>query len=201
MTVFDLVFIGVFLVAVLLLLATVVAAVRTRRRRALGLLRGLGALASVYLTIVIVVSLASPGRTIQRREPRCFDDWCVSVEQVDQAPAGTDISYSVAIRLSSRARGRPQRENGVTVYMLDDRGRRFEAQEDPDAVPMNVLLHPGESVIARRQFLLPVDTRNPGLVIAHGRFPGMFIIGDDQSLLHKPSVVRFPGVRGDSLTG
>ncbi len=35
-------------------------------------------------------------------------------------------------------------------------------------------------------------SRHPGLVIAHRRFPGIFIIGDDQSLFHKPSVIQFP---------
>lgn len=192
MTLFDLIFIGVFLVTVTILLATAVAAVRENRQRALGLLRGLGGLIGVYLAVVIAVSIASPRRLIPMKEPRCFDDWCVSVDRVDRTPAGTEVSYAVTLRLSSRARARAQRESGVSVHVLDDRGRRFEPREDPQDVPFNVLLHPGESVDATRRFLLPADVQGPGLVITHERFPGILIIGDDQSLFHKPSVTRFP---------
>jgi hypothetical protein len=200
MTVFDLIFIGVFFATVILLVATAVAAIRGQRRRALGLLRGQGVFITVYLVVVIVASLVSPRRMILLNEPQCFDDWCVSVDHVDQTPAGTNILCAVTLRLYSRARGRAQREDGVSVYVLDDRGRRYEPQEDPQAVPFNVLVNPADSVIAIRRFLVPADTHNLGLVIAHGRFPGMFIIGDDQSLFHKPSVIRFPQVSNGSLT-
>ena len=189
MTVFDLTFIGVFFVTVFMLLG---AAVRGPRRRALGHLRRLGIFLAAYLGVVVATSLASPRRMIQLNEPQCFDDWCVAVAQVEQTEAGSETLYSVAIRLSSRARGRPQRENGVSAYLLDARGRRYDAREDPQATPFNVLLNPGDSVTAMRRFLVPADTPDPGLVIAHGRFPGIFIIGDDQSLFHKPTVVRFP---------
>ena len=194
MTVFDLIFSGVFFATVIMLTAAAVAALRGRRRRALGLLRGMGVFLTVYLGIVVVTSLVSPRRMIHLKEPQCFDDWCVSVDQVDlnRMPADAAILCTVTLRLYSRARGRPQRENGVLVYVLDDQGRRYGPQEDPQAVPFNVLLNPGESVHAVRRFLVPADAQNPGLVIAHGRFPGVFIIGDDQSLFHQPSVVQFP---------
>ena len=191
MTIFDLTFIGVFFATVITLVVAAVAAIR-RRRRARGLLRGLGVFLAVYLGVVVAVSLLSPRRIVRLGEAQCSDDWCLTVDHVDRTPAGPEILYTVTIRLFSRARGRAQRENGVRVYVLDDRGRRHGAQEDPRAVPFNVLLQPGDSVIAVRRFLVPADARNPGLVVARGRFPGLFIIGDEQSLFHKPSVVRFP---------
>jgi len=192
MTIFDLICMAAFFATAILLVATVVAALRGRRRLALGLLRGLAIFITVYLVVIVVVSLASPQRVLQLNDPQCFDDWCIAVASVEQAPVADDVSYTVALRVFSRARGRPQRENGVSVYMLDGYGRQYQPQDDPDAVPLDVLLDPGESVIATRRFVLPADARNPGLVVAHGRFPGMLIIGDDRSLLHKPSVVRFP---------
>jgi hypothetical protein len=36
---------------------------------------------------------------------------------------------------------------------------------------------------------VPATAARPGLVVAHGSFPGMFIIGDAGSLFHKPTVV------------
>jgi hypothetical protein len=192
MTLFDLIFIAVFLVSVAVLLAAAVAAIRGHRPRALGLLRGLGGLIGVYLAVVIAVSIDSPRRSIPLKEPRCFDDWCVSVDRVDRTAAGADVSYAVTLRLSSRARTRAQRENGVSVYVVDEHGRRFEPEVNPKDAPFDVLLQPGEAVDATRRFLLPADVQGPGLVIAHERFPGIFIIGDDQSLFHKPSVIPFP---------
>jgi hypothetical protein len=192
MTIFDLIFIGVFFATVTVLIAITVATIRGRGNRAIGLLIRLGVFITAYFLIVTVVSLVSPRRMILLKEPQCFDDWCVSVDHVDQTLAGSNILYAVTIRLYSRARGRAQRENGVKVYVLDDQGRRYEPQEDPQAVPFNILLNPGDSVIALRRFSLPAQAQNPELVIMHGKFPGLFIIGDDQSLFHKPSAIRFP---------
>jgi hypothetical protein len=192
MTTFDVIFIIAFLATVVLLMATVVATIGGRLRRALGRLLGLGVFVTVYLAVVIVVSLTSPQRLFAVNEPQCFDDWCISVDHVGQTPARARVSYAVTLRLFSRARSRAQRERGVNVYLLDDRGQRYEPRADPQAISLNARLDPGESLIATRRFTVPADIHNPGLVIAHKRFPGMFIIGDDQSLFHKPLVIRFP---------
>lgn len=196
MTAFDLIFIAVFFAIVGMLVATAVAASRGRGRRAVSILRRLGICIAAYLAIVVIVSLTSPPRVLHMNEPQCFDDWCISVDRVERTAAGADVSYAVTLRLFSRARGRPQRENGVSVYLLDDHGRRYQPTEDPQAVPLNVQLNPGESRSATRRFLLPTDAHNPGLVVAHGWFPGMFIIADGQSFLHKPTVVDLQQGKG-----
>jgi hypothetical protein len=192
MNIFDLIFIAVFFAMLVMLVASAVAALGGQRRRALGLLSGLGTFIATYLVVVVTTSLVSPERVLHLNEPQCFDDWCVSVDHVERAPEGASVAYTVTLRLFSRARGRAQRENGASVYVLDEEGRRYEPQEDSEEVPLNVLLGPGESVIAKRRFVVPAGAHAPGLVVAHGRFPGMFIIGDNESLFHKPSVVRFP---------
>jgi hypothetical protein len=80
------------------------------------------------------------------------------------------------------------------VYVVDGRGDRFQAMADVSASPFNVLLGPGESVTTTRVFALPADVRDAGLVLEHGGSgPGLFIIGDDLSLLHKRTVVRLEG--------
>ena len=147
---------------------------------------------AAYLVTVAAASLTTPQRLIQMREAQCFDDWCIAVDRAVPTAAGRDVEYTVTLRVFSRARRRTQRENGVSVYVLDDRGRRYEPRDDPRAVPLDVQLRAGESVTTTRSFVLPADAENPGLVVAHARFPGMFIIGDNESLFHKPSVVRFP---------
>lgn len=192
MTIFDLIFIAVFFTTAIMLVVAVVAAIAGRHRRAIGTLRALGVLLAAYLVTVIAASLTTPQRLIHMREAQCFDDWCIAVDRAEGSPEGENVLYAVTLRVFSRARRATQRENGVTVYVLDDRGRHYTPRDDPRAAPFNVRLGPGESVTTTRSFVLPADAEHPGLIVAHSRFPGMFIIGDNESLLHKPSVVRFP---------
>jgi hypothetical protein len=191
MTVFDLLFVAVFLAAVVLLVLAGVTALRGRRAPALALLCRLGIMAGVYLGIVILVSLVSPRRVLNRGEEQCWDDWCIAVTDAHRQPAADGQSYEVTLRVSSRARRRAQRERGVRVYLMDDRGRCYDAVSDPAAVAFDTLLQPQEAVTATRVFHLPAEAQAPVLVVAHeGWFPGLFIIGDSGSLFHKPTVVR-----------
>ena len=191
MTVFDLLFIAVFFGTVGMLVLAGLAALRGRRTRAFALLRWLGLLAGVYLGIVILVSLVSPRRVLNLGEELCSDDWCIAVTNVRRQPAEDAQSYAVTFRISSRARRRAQRERGVLVYLMDDRGRSYDAAPDPAAIPFDILLQPQEAVNITREFHLPADAQNPVLVVTReGWFPGLFIIGDSGSLFHKRTVVR-----------
>jgi hypothetical protein len=116
----------------------------------------------------------------------------MTVENVSRKPINAGAAYSVTLRLSSRARRVSQRENGVVVYLTDDRGRRYELIPEASAVPLNVLLRPQESIIATRVFELPADVHEVGLILTHrGGFPiGWFIIGYE-TWFRKPTIVRF----------
>ncbi|HXH42051.1 MAG TPA: hypothetical protein VNN08_25735, partial [Thermoanaerobaculia bacterium] len=93
------------------------------------LLRLLTAVA-VYVLGLAGVSLAEPRKTVAVGAPQCFDDWCITVEQATPFDSiGTTRAsgtfYVVTLRVSSRAKGRPQRETDVDVYLIDDLGHRF----------------------------------------------------------------------------
>jgi hypothetical protein len=100
--------------------------------------------------------------------------------------------------LSSRARGRAQRENDLVVYVTDARGRRFDPLPDSTAPPFNTLLQPQESVVTPRSFRVPGDVRTPALVITHeGGFPiGWLILGEGP--FHKAPIVRLDATRAHS---
>jgi hypothetical protein len=175
MSLFDLLFIAVFLGTVVTLLSAAFLTIRGRGSRALALLVRCLICVGVYLGIVVLASVFWPQTVLQVGERRCFDDWCLAVENASR----------------QEARGVTQRENAVVVYLADERGRRYDPIPDPSAVPLNIQLGPQESVAATRSFELPPDAREPGLVIAHeGGFPiGWFIIGDE-TWFHKPTIVR-----------
>jgi hypothetical protein len=175
------------------LLAAVFSAIRGRGARATHLVRGCAICACVYFGMVALVSLFGARRVLNIGDPRCFDDWCIAVERVGRKPVHAAISYNVTLQISSRARRVSQRENGVVVYLTDQRGHRYDADPDTSDVPLNVLLEPQESVTAARAFEVPADAREIGLVVAHeGGFPmGWFIIGYE-TWFRKPTFVRLP---------
>jgi hypothetical protein len=190
MTIFDLLFIVVFFAAVVMLLLAGLAALRGRRARAIAISRWLGSLVGIYLGIVILVSLASTRRELKVGDDQCWDDWCMTVTNVQRTPVENAIRYIVTIRISSRARRVAQRARGTHVYLVDDRGHRYDPVADPDAIPFDILLQPQEAISTTRVFEIPTDAQTPVFVATHGEgFPGWFIIGDSGSLFHQKTVV------------
>lgn len=167
-------------------------AMRRQGARALAILRKICVCAGAYLAVIAIASIFWPRTVLHVGGPQCFDDWCIAVENVSRQPAGGGASYEVTLRLSSRARRISQRENGVAVYLTDNRGQRYDPVPRPSDVPLNVRLGPQESVPATRVFAVPSDAHEPGLVITHeGGFPiGWFIIGYE-TWFRKPAIVRF----------
>jgi hypothetical protein len=191
MTIFDLVFVAMFFAAVATLVLAGFAALRGRRARAIAILRRLGLFSGLYLGIVILVSLLSTRRELHVGDDQCWDDWCMTVTNVKRTPADNPIRYVVTIRISSRAQRVAQRGRGTHVYLMDDRGRRYDPVPDLDVVPFDVLLQPGQAITTTREFELPTDVQEAFFVATHGEgFPSWFIIGDPGSLFHKKTVVR-----------
>jgi len=143
--------------------------------------------------VVVLTSLFWPRRVLNLRDPQCSDDWCISVENVNRTLTRPNISCTVTLRLSSRARRISQRENGVVVYLTDSSGQRYDPAPDPSAVPFNVTLQPQQSIATTRVFEVPAEAREVGLVITReGGFPiGWFIVGYE-TWFGKPTIVRLP---------
>ncbi len=188
---FDLLFIALFLTSVITLSIAALSAIRGRGARALRILCIFGICAAAYVGIVAVTSLFWPQRVLKIGDPDCFDDWCISVENVNRTPEHGNVTYTLALRLSSRAGRISQRENGVVVYLADSRGRRYDPVPDQSATPFNVLLPPQESIATTRTFRVTDNAQGLGLVITHeGGFPiGWFIIGYE-TWFRKPTIIR-----------
>ena len=191
MTIFDLVFILVFLTSVVSLIRILYLGLRKRRDKAGRLTKYLGLLLGIYFSMVLIVSLALPQRMLKVSDQECFDDWCICVERVEQSHTPTNTAYAVTLRLSSRARRVAQRENGVVVYLVDVDGHRYDPSPDPSALPLNMLLQPQQAVMATRLFTVPTNAQVRGLAIAHeGGFQmGWLIIGSGP--FHQSTLVRF----------
>jgi hypothetical protein len=188
MSIFDLFFIVCFLASLVTLLTAVVTLIRGQRVKALKILKRFGICLAIYMCIVVVVALATPRRLVNLGEARCFDDWCISIDRAEHR--GT--TYKVSVQLSSRARRVAQRERGIRLFLTDSQGRRFDPVPDPSAIPMDVLLQPGQTVETQRSFTVPDDARDVGAAVVHEGsycFPTCFIIGDEENPLHKRTLV------------
>lgn len=187
MTLFDLLFIVLFLAAVTVLISCLVSALRGQRARAARRLRTLGLAAAVYMGIVIGVSLFTPRAVLAVGEDQCSDDWCIAVQ--DASPMG-DSAVAVTFRVASRALRVTQRERFVVAYVQDGAGRRYDADPVLDQPGFDVELGPGAYVNTRRVFRVPRGASGLGVIITREGdvpFPRCCIIG--AGLFHKDPIV------------
>lgn len=162
----------------------------------------------LYAGVLLSVSLLSPQRVLAMHQNRCFDDWCLSVERVvQQSTVGAapmvatahGTFYLVTVRVSSQARGITQRALDAQVSLLDARGQRADpdpaGQQALDATgqggqPLDGALAPGGSFTRTVVFDLPMSSSHLALVVTHGLFPDVLVIGSEQSFLHKPTIIQ-----------
>jgi hypothetical protein len=158
----------------------------------------------IYAVTLVVVSLASPGKVLAIGDTRCFDEWCITVTTASRQPSIGDVRangifYVVTVRVSSRSRGRRQREGDVCTYLTDSRSRRFDVspmgqnalqRAGVAGEPETSFVNPGGSFDSRLAFDVPQDATDVGfLKKGCGWLPNP-IIGDPGSFLHRPTTVR-----------
>ena len=173
----------------------------TTRRSA----RMLGWFVAAYATTLILVALLLPRRFYAAGERRCFDDWCVAAMEAKIADGSTAVPCSgggsgrdwiATIEVSSYAKRIRQRAPDARAELEDAQGRRYQPCAGP--LPLGTgqprrlsdELGPGESYDVYLPFRLPAAEAPAGLVMHHGDFPGILIIGEDHSLLHSPALQR-----------
>jgi hypothetical protein len=108
MTILDLVFLECFLLSLIAFVAAAYAAIRGHVSRAFSILGIWLACAILYLGVSVSVPYAVPQRVIAIDTPWCFDDWCLTVKNVQHA----DMNYNVDMLISSEAKRVTQRAKG-----------------------------------------------------------------------------------------
>jgi hypothetical protein len=194
MTIFDLVFLAAVLASAAVLAGVVLLAVRGQFRRARRVLAAYAIASGAYLIIGVVASLVTPERVVDRGVPWCFDDWCLTAKRVTRTLDGAMEFIRVDVTIASHARRVSQRAKGAWLILIDEAGHRYAPELDPSAIPLDVLLKPGDSVATSRVFRLPAETRRLGLVTGHGGgycgVMSFLVIGQSGCLFHKPAMIR-----------
>ena len=148
----------------------------------------------VYLCIVIGVSLGQGQRVIAVGEPQCFDEMCFRVTRVDEVQGflirdGRRL-LRVSVQVTNKGR-KAQRDALIRAYLVDGQGRRWEMSPGVNGVELTARVAGGVSVVSEPLFKVAADASGLGLVLTHGRWqPGVLVIGDSDSLLHKKTVVE-----------
>jgi Domain of unknown function (DUF4352) len=207
-TIFDLVLLLAVLGCLLALSALFYFLLRRKWMLARRVSLALGSFLVLYAGVLLSVSLLSPQHTLAMHQDRCFDDWCLSVERVVQQPSAGASPMLVAargefslvtVRVSSQAKGVTQRALDVQVYLLDASRQRYDpspaGQQALDATgqggsPLSSELAPGGSFTRTIVFDLPKGSSHLALVVTHGLFPDLLVIGSEQSFLHPPTIIE-----------
>jgi len=187
MSVGDLLFIASVLLEFFLLVWMAVCLLRVRWRPLRRLLTFAGIYLCGYATALIAVSLLTPRRFLAPGERRCFDDWCVAATGAQRQ----GNVWIATLDVSSDAKRVRQRALDANAELEDTKEQRHPPCGAP-LTPQRLSdeLGPGESFRVVLPFCLPADALPAGVVMHHGAFPGLAIIGDDQSVLHPPALAR-----------
>jgi hypothetical protein len=149
----------------------------------------------VYLVALVTVSLVQPQQVVAMGEEQCFDEMCFAVVGVDEVPGflirdGSRL-VRVSVRVTNRERGRAQSERLMRAYLVDGKGRRWEESAGVNGVPLTARVEAGKSVGSEPVFKVARDTTGLALVLTHGwKQPGVLVIGDSDSWLHRRTVVK-----------
>lgn len=144
MTIFDLLFIGLFLGAAGTLVAAAVEMLRGRRAHAWTIFWRLAVCAAAYIGIVYLSAALARRVVLRVGDPQCNDDWCIAVDGAKTTPHDNRVAYDVSLRIFSRALRVSMHEYGASdVYLVDTAGRRFDPIPRGNEVPLSVLLEPG----------------------------------------------------------
>jgi hypothetical protein len=164
---------------------------RRRVRRGVAWLAGVW---TIYLGVVVGVSLVQRQRVMAIGEPQCFDEMCFTVTTVEEVPGFLIKDARRLVRVSVRVtnRGRKAQSEGlIWAYLVDAQGRRWEESPGVNGVGLTARVTGGNSVVSEPVFKVAGDATGLRLVFTHGYWqPGVLVIGDSDSLLHRRTAVK-----------
>jgi hypothetical protein len=164
---------------------------RLRVRRGMAWLTGVWVL---YLTVLIGVSLGQKQRVLAAGQPQCFDEMCFTVAGVEEVKGFLVRDGRRLVRVTVRVtnRGGSARSDGlIRVYLTDAQGRRWEESAGVNGVGLSSRVAGGDSVMSEPVFKVAGDATGLRLIFTHGwKQPGVLVIGDSDSVLHRKTVVE-----------
>jgi hypothetical protein len=206
MTLYELLFILLFLASAIALLTVLIMTLTRHRQSAKRLLLSTLAVWGVYLAVLLVSDALEQQQVVKAGDNTCFDEMCFAVVSAQQGgesassnlpPSSGGKLYTVTIRMTSQSRGRAQAEGGLRgrlyqegkYFTVSDADQRaFESLHGPSP-KLTQRLDPGQSILSVLVFKVPGELTHPALTLDHGFTPGYFVIGESP-FLHKPPIME-----------
>jgi len=174
----------------------------------------IGLVAAVYLALLLIFSFASNEKVLAQGEEKHFCEidchlaysvtQIIDTKVVGEAPnqvtaAGMFRVLTIKTRFDETTIGRNRGDallypNSRVVTISDENGTQYFPSAEAQAVleqthaagtAMTVPLRPGETYSTTLAFDLPVSIKNPTLLIREGESLTHFVIGHENSFLHK----------------
>jgi len=174
--------------------------IKQRKGRARVVLISMGGITAAYLIAVLVFSFASHYWLLARGEEKHFCELdchlaysIVNVTQSSPSTSESNQSTRTVITIKTRfdeTTISPNRGNGLLypnsriVTLVDDHGTRYTPTAEAGTL-LTTALRPGESYTTDLIFNLPDQARPARLLINEGEWITHFVIGHENSPLHK----------------
>ena len=142
----------------------------------------------IYLAIVLATKFGQPILMLSEGESFFDGDWRLTVENA--SPQNDRLTeYEISFRLSNLGTRKSIREMGVVAYVLDEKGKRYDAVPDRLVPPFDIPMPPGKSLRTSRRFYVPHNAGRLELVITRPGFSWRwFVIGrtplDGHTVMH-----------------
>jgi len=148
----------------------------------------------VYLGVLLGVSLVQKQKVLAVGEAQCFDHMCFTVIGVEEVPGFLvrDGRRLVRVSIQVTNRGRSAQSEGlIKTYLVDGHGRRWKESSGVNGIGLTTRVAGGDSVVSEPVFKVAQDATGLELVLTHGwRQPGVLVMGDSDSLMHRRTVVK-----------
>lgn len=177
-------------------------------------LAGAVAIVAIYAGILLLFSFTSSEQALARGQEKYFceidchlaysiiavtDSKTLGTSPSQVTANGTFRTVTIKTRfdentISTRRGNGLLYPNSRVVTLVDDQGRRYSPSPEAQRVlestnnagqALNTPLRPGEAYTTTFVFDLPADARNPTLMINEGEWLTHFVIGHENSPLHK----------------
>lgn len=162
-----------------------------------------------------IVSALTPQTIVKLGDSYCMDIRCIGIEKVETEAQEPQTLYKLRVRLFSDANTVKVSFGSVSLFLEDERGRRFPLIDDPSVTPYDTYLDPKQSVETTLSFAAATDAK--ALFLTEGpRIPrsaakpaslggsrppallrpvlGVWFyiasLGNDAHFLHKPTMMR-----------
>ena len=172
-----------------------VSLVKQERAKALRNFMWIVAVWVVYMAVLVGVSLGQKQKVVAMGQDQCFDEMCFAVMGAQELPGylirdGSRL-VRVSVRIANHGKQKTQSEKLIQAYLIDKQGRRWAESAGISGVRLTARVAAGDSVVSEPVFKVAKDSTGLELVFTHGhRQPGILVIGDSDSLLHRRTVVR-----------